>query len=225
MNKATNIWTATFGALVGLIGIEHGIGEVLQGSIAPDGIMILSWPGSAFFEILAGEPAMTIIPNLLLTGILAIFFSMLYLIWAVFFIEREHSGWVLVFLSVPMLLAGGGVFPPLLGIIIGVTAARFQALQSRQPHVSPGWKRFLAKLWPWAFGAGILTWLAMFPGICALDYFFGVKTDTIILIDLAGMFGFLLASAVAGFARDNPIQTGLPGKPVMGLEAGRTPFI
>ena len=76
MRNATNVTVATFGALAGLAGLEHGIGETLQGNRAPDGIMIVSWPGSAFFRIVAGEPAMTIVPNLLVTGILAILVSL-----------------------------------------------------------------------------------------------------------------------------------------------------
>ena len=51
---------------------------MLQGNVAPEGIMILSWPDSEVFAILAGEPAMTIVPNLLITGILAILFSLLF---------------------------------------------------------------------------------------------------------------------------------------------------
>jgi hypothetical protein len=54
-----------------LAGIEHGVGEIVQGNRAPAGTMIESWPDSAPFEIVGGEPAMTIVPNLLLTGILA----------------------------------------------------------------------------------------------------------------------------------------------------------
>jgi hypothetical protein len=33
---------STFGVLAGLAGIEHGIGETLQGNVAPDGMMIFS---------------------------------------------------------------------------------------------------------------------------------------------------------------------------------------
>src|SRR5512136_1917553 len=119
MGNATRVMVSTFGAFVGLIGIEHGIGEALQGNIAPDGLMILSWPGSEFFRILGGEPAMTIVPNLLVTGILTIFFSLIYLVWAIVFVQRKNGGLVLMLLSVIMLLVGGGIFPPILGILIG----------------------------------------------------------------------------------------------------------
>ena len=70
--NATRVTVSTFGTLTGLAGIEHGIGEVLQGNSTPKAFVILSWPGSEAFRILAGEPAMTIVPNLLATGIVAI---------------------------------------------------------------------------------------------------------------------------------------------------------
>jgi hypothetical protein len=53
--NATRLTVSTFGAIAALAGIEHGIGEVLQGNKAPEGIMILSWPDSELFEILAGS--------------------------------------------------------------------------------------------------------------------------------------------------------------------------
>lgn len=55
MGNATRVTVSTFGALAGLAGIEHGIGEVLQGNVAPDGVTISSWPDSEVFDILNGE--------------------------------------------------------------------------------------------------------------------------------------------------------------------------
>ncbi|MEW6405879.1 MAG: hypothetical protein AB1649_29150, partial [Chloroflexota bacterium] len=65
MNKATTTLFQALGILAGIMGIEHGIGEVLEGYRPTDGVFILSWPDSPFFEIMAGEPAMTIVPNYL----------------------------------------------------------------------------------------------------------------------------------------------------------------
>jgi len=42
MVRARRVMASTFGVLAGLAGIEHGIGETLQGNVAPDGMMILS---------------------------------------------------------------------------------------------------------------------------------------------------------------------------------------
>ena len=89
---------STFGALAGLAGLEHGIGEVLQGNTAPERVIIQSWPESEWFAILAGEPAMTLVPSLFMTGILAILVSLIFLAWAAMFAQRKHGGLVLILL-------------------------------------------------------------------------------------------------------------------------------
>lgn len=38
MNNSTRVVASTFGALAALAGVEHGIGEVLQGNVAPAGV-------------------------------------------------------------------------------------------------------------------------------------------------------------------------------------------
>ncbi len=203
MKNATRVMVSTFGAYVGLMGVEHGIGETLQGNVAPDGLMILSWPDSVLFSVLSGEPAMTIIPNLLVTGILAIFFSLLYLAWAVLFVQRKNGGLVLILLSIIMLLVGGGIFPPILGILIGAIGTRINApLTWWRVHLTVGSQKFLGKLWRWSFTACVMSWLSMFPGLILLGYFFGVNDPTLILILLLCMFGFLFSTVITGFAYD-----------------------
>ncbi|MHB0874408.1 MAG: hypothetical protein ACYC5O_00035 [Anaerolineae bacterium] len=96
MGKATRVTVSTFGALAGLAGLEHGIGEVLQGNVVPEGMMIYSWPDSEFLSILAGEPAMTVVPNLLVTGILAIALSLVFLAAATVLVRWRHSGLLLL---------------------------------------------------------------------------------------------------------------------------------
>ena len=108
VKNATKATILTFAAITAIAGSEHGIGEILQGSHPPDELYIQSWPGSPFFEIMAGEPAMTVVPNLLVTGLLAILASLIFLGWAGFFIGRRHAGLVLILLSIGMLLVGAG---------------------------------------------------------------------------------------------------------------------
>jgi len=204
MRNATKVTVSTFGALAGLMGIEHGFGEVLQGNIAPDGMMILSWPDSELFRILTGEPAMTIVPNLLVTGILAILFSLVFLVWATLFVHRKNGGLVLILLSVVMLLVGGGFGPPILGIIVGAVATRINApLTWWRTHLPVGLRRFLGKLWPWSFATCIIAWLLLFPGSILLDYFFGVDNPNVIYTFIFSAFGSLLLTIVAGLAHDS----------------------
>ncbi|MGE5221451.1 MAG: hypothetical protein ACM3PY_03380 [Omnitrophica WOR_2 bacterium] len=204
MRNKTKIFASTFGAVMALAGLEHGIGEVLQGSVTPLGIMILSWPESAFFRSLAGEPAMTIVPNLLITGILAILVSLVLLVWATLFVHRKNGGLIMILLCVAMLLVGGGIFPPILGILIGAVATRIHAPgSSAKAPRSEGFQRFLAKIWPWSYNAGIVAWLAVLPGVPILSYFFGIDNPALILIILFFALGTLLLTVFSGFAYDS----------------------
>jgi hypothetical protein len=207
MKSATRVVVSTLGALAGLMGIEHGIGETLQGNVAPDGTVISSWPGSAFFSTLGGEPAMTIIPNLLVTGILAILFSLVFLVWATLFVQRKHAGLALILLSIVMLLVGGGFGPPILGILVGATATRINApFTWLHTHLPAGLGCSLGKLWPWSFSACIIAWLSLFPGLVLLDYYFGVDNPSLVYAFILGAFGFLGLTVFIGFAHDVPSE-------------------
>lgn len=217
MVNATRVMVSTFGAIAGVAGMEHGIGEVLQGNVAPDGVMILSWPESELFVILAGEPAMTIVPNLLATGILAVLVSLVFFVWATMFIQRKNGGLVLIVLSVVMLLVGGGFGPPTLGIIVGVAATRIKVpLTGWRTHLATGSRRFLANLWPWCFVAGVIAWLLVMPGTILLDFFFGMSNPEVVVPVLTfSAFGLLLLTVFAGFAHDVQWQIDLHNTPSM----------
>jgi hypothetical protein len=208
VRNATRVTVSTFGAIAGLAGVEHGIGEVLQGNVAPEGIMILSWPESEVFAILAGEPAMTIVPNLLITGIFASLFSLLFLVWATLFIGRKHGGLVLILLSGTLLLVGGGFGPPILGVIVGVAATRINApLTWWRTHLSTGARRLLAKVWSTCLVAGVTAWLLVMPGTLILDFFAGVNIpDVVVYVLTLSAFGLLLLTVFTGFAHDTQRQ-------------------
>jgi hypothetical protein len=216
MKNATKVTVSTLGFLMGVAGIEHGIGEILQGNIAPNGIMFPSWPDSPFFQIVGGEPAMSIIPNLLVTGILAILFSLFFLVWATMFVQRKNGGLVLILLSIAMLLVGGGIFPPVMGIIIGALGTRINApLTWWRTHLSVGLQHFLEKVWSWSFIACIIAWLLLFPGINILGYFFGVNDPNLTIGFILFALGSLLLTIFSGFAYDIQKQANLHETPSM----------
>ncbi len=209
--NATRAVVSTFGVIAALAGIEHGIGEILQGNIAPGGIVFLSWPHSPFFENLGGEPAMTLIPNLLVSGILASFFSLVFLLWATLFAERKNSGLILMLLSVVMLLVGGGFGPPLLGLILSATATRIHApLTWWRTRLSVGLRNFLSKVWLWSFVAAVTAWLLLLPGSSLLAYYLGVNNANLVLTLILCAFGFLALTIFTGFAHDAERKTDLP---------------
>src|SRR3972149_5717371 len=109
LNRATRIGVSAVGVLCGLAGVEHGVGEVLQGNVATSGFVIEAWnPSSPFF---GEEPAFTIVPNVLVTGVLAIIVGILVILWSVAFLQRKNGGVVLLLLSITQFLVGGGIAP------------------------------------------------------------------------------------------------------------------
>lgn len=114
---------SVLGIFAGVSGASHGPGETLQGNIAPSGIMIEAWP---VLTSLGGEPAMTLVPSFLVTGVLAIIFGLIVTIWAAARVQRKNGGLVLILLSIMMLLVGGGIFPPIFGVIAGIIGTRIK---------------------------------------------------------------------------------------------------
>ena len=124
----TGATVMTLGIFTGLGGASHGPGEILQGNYPPTGIYIKAWPG---LTILNGEPAVTIIQSLLVSGVLTIIVGIIVAVWASYYVHRRHGGVILALLSLLLLLVGGGQIPPLFGIAAGFLARRVNGVPSR----------------------------------------------------------------------------------------------
>jgi hypothetical protein len=205
MKSATRRTVSAFGTLAAIAGIEHGTGEILQGNTAPGGILILSWPDTPFFQVMVGEPAMTVVPNLLVTGILAVLVSLVLLVWVWRFVHRKHGGLGLILISLLLLLVGGGFGPPLLGLILGVAATGIRSpLTWWRSHLPYGLRSFLGKLWRVSLLAGLLGWLFLFPGVNLLDTYANLSNmELTILVTIIYAFGFLLLTIFLGLAYDS----------------------
>ena len=157
-NEATKTVASTFGVLVGLAGIEHGFFEMLQGNVTPSDIMIDAIGTEQRFWEYATELALTIIPNFLVTGILAIIFGLLVTIWAYAFINKKNGARILLLLSIILWLVGGGFAPIFMSILAFATATRInKPLKWWRAHLSII-RGFLARLWPWS----IITFVLVF---------------------------------------------------------------
>ena len=124
MANATRGAASTIGVVAGLIGLYHGYNETLQGNSTPSSIMINAigppCQGSSCF------PAMTVIPDFFVTGVLAVIFALIVVGWAAVGVSKKNGGVVLILLSVVLLLVGGGFLPPALGIIAGAIGTRIK---------------------------------------------------------------------------------------------------
>jgi hypothetical protein len=161
MRKATRIVASAFGAFAGFGGPEHGYFEMLQGHVRPDTLVIAAIGPPCDPEKVWNlcEPAMTVVPSFLVTGVLATVLGLITMIWAVAFVHKKHGGVVLILLSIALLLVGGGLFPPVIGVIAGLVGTRINAPLARRPgRVSS----FLARLWPWPLVAFFLWAIGQF---------------------------------------------------------------
>lgn len=75
MRRATKTVAMSLGIVAGLAGLEHGYFEVLQGNTRTPSLAFPSMgpPCDPAVAWSACEPAMSIVPNFLITGILAMF--------------------------------------------------------------------------------------------------------------------------------------------------------
>ena len=103
------------GILASLVGGMHGVLELLHGKTTPSGLVI-----NANQVGQSPMPALTVIPNFLITGILALLVSAAMLIWVALYLQKKNGVLVLLGLSVALLLVGGGFIPPVLGIVAGI---------------------------------------------------------------------------------------------------------
>jgi hypothetical protein len=202
MNRTTRTLYLTLGILAGIIGIEHGIGEVLEGQRPTEGLFILSWPDSPFFEIMAGEPAMTIIPNYLLTGLLAILFSVCFLVVLTRpVLEPQHITLLFAILAL-MLLAGAGFGPPILGLIAVLIALKRNSPLTVWGRLPAGLHGLFASLWPWSFGLCLAGWLMLFPGAALAALLTGSDSALLMTIPILLAFTLIPVTLLLGFSRD-----------------------
>lgn len=117
--KKLPLAAAGLGIFTGPGGASHGPGEILQGNIAPEGVFIQAWPT---LTELQGEPAITLIPNYLVSGVLTIIVGVAMAVWAWKYTEHRLGGPILVAFSLLLLVVGGGQMPPLFGIVGGFLA-------------------------------------------------------------------------------------------------------
>lgn len=111
--KASRIVVIVFALLCGLSGVIAGVFEIMQGN-KPTGGLIISiigpeysmWDTYDASELMETYSALTIIPNFLLTGILAILVSISVIFWSIYGVHRKWGAWVFLLLSILQFMVG-----------------------------------------------------------------------------------------------------------------------
>jgi hypothetical protein len=207
--SAVRVVALAFGIGAGLLGLLHGYFESLQGSVAPTGLMTSAigppcQPATAWH---ACEPALTVIPNFLVTGLLAMVAAVVVLVWAAAFVQRKHGGAVLLLLIAALFLVGGGFVTLIFGVIAVVAATRIDApLTWWRAHLPPTGARILAALWPWILIAylawDVASWVI---GSFANDFMLRITPAVTAMTPLV-----LVLILVVSFAYDIRPKTGEP---------------
>jgi len=168
--KKTKLSVATFGSILGIAGIEHGIGEILQGNFVPGNVFIKSWPNDNLYDILAGEPAFTILSGIpiYITGIIAILVSTLIIILSMFFLEKKYSRFIFPVLIISLFLFGGGMAGPvLMGMLLSWATFRinpeFKIFKKKKPILG-----LLKPIWKFVYPISIISWFSLWPGLVLL---------------------------------------------------------
>lgn len=193
--SAVRTTASVFGIYAGILGMEHGLFEMLQGNAVPTSIRIMAVSGPGLPFPFGHEPAMTVIPNFLATGICAILVGLSIIIWSTAFVHKKHGAAILSLLSILLLLVGGGFGPISLLIAACIAAAKIGVpltwWRTKLPAPS---RRWLAMLWKPSLTAA----LAWVPVEVVLGQIFHLKNDpSRTLTNLNFLFSYPLLAFIA----------------------------
>jgi hypothetical protein len=94
---------------------------------------------------------------------------------------------------------GGGLFPPLIGVVAGLVGTRINAPLTRQPTRLT---RFLASLWPWL----LVAFFAWMLGQFIVGHFFNDWLMESGFFSPLLILGLMVLSIVSAFAHDTHAQ-------------------
>ncbi len=206
MNRAAKAIVATFGVLAGIGGIDHGLFEALQGNTPTPGLFVQAIGPAQRMWVYGTEDAFTLIPNFLITGLLAMTLSLALIIWSIGFVHKKSGLPVLIVLCVLLFLVGGGVAQVVMFVLLWAVAGQINSPLTGLRKVLPeSVRRRLAPLWPCFLAAGSLLFF-MALEIAVAGFVPGVNNadqKQITCWSLLGVaFGAFLLAIVAGFAHD-----------------------
>jgi len=206
VKRTTRNIIAVIGIFLAIAGLDHGIFEILQGNTPTNGLIIQAIGPEQ--NLWGTEEAFTIIPNFLVTGILAVIVSLTIIVWSVGFLHTKHGATVFGLLFIALFLVGGGIAAQILFVPVTWAAATRinKPLTWWRKALPAGIQRGLAKIWPVTLTIGCCSFLiGLF--IAITGYVPGVRDDERILaicwsFIFGGGLGMYLLTFVAGFAND-----------------------
>lgn len=205
--SATRVIATTVGVFFGLFSsVNHGVFEVLQGNTPTDGLLINAIGEAQRFWPEGTEPAFTLIPNFLLTGIAAILVGVAIIIWSIWFLDSKHGRKVYLGLFVLSFLAGGGIGQAFFFLPAWAFATRMDKPLTWWRKILPrrSWPA-LARLWKSTLPLAIVLMLIGLE-MAIFGYFPGnMDLETLTDINMLFVFGsaiLFVVSFIAGFGQE-----------------------
>jgi hypothetical protein len=153
VNQAIQRVASVWGVIFGISSMSHGFFESMQGTTPTGGLMIEAVSEGQRFWSHGAEPALTILPNFLMTGIAAMLLGLALIVWSLRYLDTSRSASVLLGLFVLSMLVGGGIAQVLLFPFICVFAAHIHLPLACWAHILPERLRaVIAPWWGWLLG-------------------------------------------------------------------------
>lgn len=109
LNRSIQPATVVLGTSLAVAGFHHGILEALQGNEPTPGVLVNSiGPDHLRWEHRT-DPAFTVLPTFLVTGLASMTVSVLFVLWLFTGLRRARGPVVLLALFVLLTLVGGGI--------------------------------------------------------------------------------------------------------------------
>jgi len=206
MNKATKTNVAVLGTIFGISGISHGFFEMLQGNIPTDGLFISAIGEGQKRWVHGDEPAFTLIPNFLVTGIAAMLVGFVIVMWSIFFVHKKFGATIFLLLFILLLLAGGGVAQVIFFPFLWLVATRVnRPLGWWKKVLSVRLQTILSGIWIWCLMTSSVPLIfaleiaitGFVPGISNPETVLSVMLGCLVIVLIAIPMTF-----ISGFAYD-----------------------
>jgi len=214
-NSATRVIASTLGILLGISSINHGILETLQGNRPTLGHVVKALGSGYSWTVWTrgSEPAFTLVPNFLLTGLIATFIGLLMILWSLRFLQKSYGPAVFLLLGITSFLTGGGMAQVLLFTLNWLVATRIRAsLRFWRWLIPRPLRRVLGGIWRWTLAAAAILFLSALE-IAVIGYIPGVPGQPellrgILMFQLApAIIASLLLTFLSGFAHDIELRS------------------
>ncbi len=216
MNAQKTMFTATFLSIaLAIAGIHHGFFEVLQGNNPTPGFFIDSIGEEHRTWEYGGDGAITLIPNFLYTGVTAIIFSILIILWSLTGMRSGKGADVLLLLFILLTLSGGGIGHIVFFLPVWLYTRYRTKLQGWVRRVfHPRLKMILGRLWlPATLLSGLLFVMALevsvfgyVPGIRDAKGIFTVCWGCLLLSLILLNISFIASLASNSYVRGHSLS-------------------